>query len=61
MKSIAGLLIAFIGIFLINLTVDGFGVLGNDIMHGTGLVIAMGGMYMVFKGRSHGGKEDMKQ
>ncbi|MBM7579441.1 hypothetical protein [Jeotgalibacillus terrae] len=56
MTFITGLLIALFGIFLMNLTVDGLGTLGNDIMHGTGLVLTMGGMYMAVKGRSEGEK-----
>lgn len=51
MKIAFGIFIALFGIFLMNLTVNSFGQLGNDVMHGAGLILLMGSMYFIYKGR----------
>ncbi len=51
MKIAFGFFVALIGGFLMSLTVDSFGPLGNDIMHGAGLVLLMGSIYFIYKGR----------
>ncbi|WP_404407092.1 hypothetical protein [Jeotgalibacillus malaysiensis] len=61
MKIAFGFFVAIIGIFLMNLTVDSFGSLGNDIMHGSGLVLLMGSMYFIYKGREKREKQQEVQ
>lgn len=61
MKIAFGFFVALIGIFLMNLTVNSFGPLGNDIMHGAGLVLLMGSMYFIYKGREKREKQEEVQ
>lgn len=61
MKIAFGFFIALIGIFLMNLTVNSFGTLGNNIMHGAGLVLLMGSMYFIYKGREKREKQEVQK